>query len=581
MRSGLARTLLLISGLHEAARFRVTDFTAEQYVESIISSIPALSDDIRVLASLKSELPRLAEAAPRPLAHALERVIEGDSENWTSVVFRDKKDDRSLWGSSSPHTYLLWAIETMAWSPEYLYRATSILMTLAESDPGGRLMNRPLNSLRDIFLAWRPNTYASLDDRIAVLRSNCRKRPRVGLQLAMSLLPANHDFSSGTAKPHLRDFGEAKSKTTTVADMQYAYQQYADIAVELAGTEVSRLTALIDSLPQLDPATRSRAILAISTSAQNASSDAVFQLWSKLHDLVQKHQSFQDAAWALKPDQLKPLEELCNAIQPSDPVRQVVWLFNDHVPKAGAPRGQDYIGEANHDRSEALSVLLREHGVSAVLDLAKAAKLPHFVGVALAEAAPSLDVLQEAVSLATATGSGVNVDFAIALSAVAHESRGPAWDTWIGRLAMGLDPGDAANLFLRWPDSGKTWDFVASLSPDIEKEYWNRKWAFQPSSQEDLLFAFDKYVDVERFSAILDMTAYKESRLSTSQCIQVLQGLVHELNKDAWKLQHVQYEVVHYDTGIAATRRCRSRTARSARVPISAGTGTPSGDYRS
>jgi hypothetical protein len=192
-----------------------------------------------------------------------------------------------------------------------------------------------------------------------------------------------------------------------------------------------------------------------------------------------------------------------------------------------------------------LRVLLREHGISAVLDLARTAKLPHFVGVALAEASPNLGTLQEAISLATAAGSGVSIDFAMALSAAANNLHGPAWDSWIGRFATTLEPGTAASLFLRWPDSRKTWDFVGSLSPTVEKEYWNRKWAFRQSSPEDLAFVFDKYAEVERFSAILDMIAYDENLLSTPQCIQLLRGLIRELNKETWKLQRVQYEVVH------------------------------------
>jgi hypothetical protein len=544
LRRGLARTLLLIAGLPEAARFQVIGLTPEQYVDGVVGSIPGLADDIRVLVSLKSEFPRLVEAAPLPLARALERVLGGDSENWVPVIFRDKKDG-SLWGSSSPHTHLLWALETMAWNPELLHRATSILMTLADFDPGGQLANRPLNSLREIFLAWRPNTYASLEDRIAVLRSICRKRPRVGLQLAMSLLPSGHEFSAGTAKPYIRNFGEANSKVTTVADMQYAFQQYADVAVELAGTDISRLTALVDSLPQLEAAVRARAILAISTSAKDADSDAVFQLWSKLRDLVQKHRNFPDANWTLKADQLKPLDELCHMIEPRDPVRRIVWLFNDYVPKSGLSTGQDYIGEANHDRSEALRVLLWEHGISVVLDLARMAKLPHFVGIALAEATPDLDVLQQAMSLATVANSGVNVDFAMALSSAAHEIHRPSWENWISRFTASLEPGAAASLFLRWRDSRETWDFVASLSPDIEREYWKRKWAFRQPSQEDLAFAFEKYAQVERFSAILDMISHDESLLSTPQCIQVLQGFLRELSKESWKLQRVHYEVVH------------------------------------
>jgi hypothetical protein len=544
LRRGLARTLLLISGLHEPARFKVIGLTPDQYVDGIVGSIPRISSDIKVLASLKSEFPRLAEAAPHPLASALERVLEGDSEHWIPVVFRDKKDS-SWWGSSSPHTYILWALETLAWSPEYLLRAATILMTLADFDPGGRLSNRPLKSLREIFLAWRPNTFASLDERVAILRSICRKRPKVGMELAMSLLPANHDFSTDTARPNLKDFGEAKSKPTTAADVQRAFQQYADIAVELAGTDIGRLTDLVDSLPQLDAAMRSRAIVAIRAAARDANSDAAFQLWSKLHELVQRHRYFNDAVWAMKTDQLEPLEELCNSIQPADPARQIVWLFNDYVPKGGSRKDGDYMGQANQDRSEAMRSFLSAHGISAVLDLARIAKYPQLVAVALAEVRPGVEVLQTAVSLATASDSSVGVDFAVTVSAMAHDLYSPEWDSWVRPFAERVHPATAAALFLRWPDARKTWDFVGTISPEIDNEYWARKPAMRPSSREELDFAFNKYVQIERFSAILDMVSYDESRLSTPQCIQALQGLMRELSKESWRMQHVQYEVVH------------------------------------
>jgi hypothetical protein len=60
-----------------------------------------------------------------------------------------------------------------------------------------------------------------------------------------------------------------------------------------------------------------------------------------------------------------------------------------------------------------------------------------------------------------------------------------------------------------------------------------------------LEFAFGKYVEVGRFTAILDMVAYHENLLSTTQCVQALQGLIGELSKDTRKMQGVLYEVVH------------------------------------
>jgi hypothetical protein len=544
LRRGLARTLLLISGLHEAARFRVIGSTPEQYVDGIIAAVPGLADDIRALVSLKSELPRLAEAAPNPLASALERLLKGENEKWPSVIFRDNKDG-SFWQTSSPHTYLLWAIETLAWSPKYLHRAASILMRLAEFDPGGRLANRPLNSLREIFLAWRPNTNAPLEERIAVFRAICRERPGIGLELAMSLLPSSHDHSSGTSKPWLRDFGDSQSKITTWRDAHLAFQQYAEVAVELAATDISRLTVLIDSLPQLDEANRARVILAIKQSAENVGSDELFELWSKLHDFVQKHRYFQDASWALRPEQLKPLEELCDAIQPADPVRQIVWLFNDYVPKSGTPNETDYMGEANRDRSQALRGLLKARGLPSVLDLARTAKFPHLVAVALVQSGADIEVLKEAITVAIESNSGVNVDFATAVSSVAHDLQGAPWDEWIAGAVGTLETRVAADLILRWTDSRQTWAFVGSLSRDIQREYWTRKPVFRPSSPEDIEFAFGKYAEAGRFTAILGMIAYHEDLLSTAQCVQTLQGLMHELSADPRKMQGVLYEVVH------------------------------------
>jgi hypothetical protein len=39
--------------------------------------------------------------------------------------------------------------------------------------------------------------------------------------------------------------------------------------------------------------------------------------------------------------------------EPRDPIRPILWLFNDYVPKGGIPKGQDYIEDANRDRKDA------------------------------------------------------------------------------------------------------------------------------------------------------------------------------------------------------------------------------------
>jgi hypothetical protein len=136
LRDGLANTLLTIAALGEK------------------------SDDHRVIASLSHELPLLMEAAPDPLLAALEHLLKGDGLGM-QPIFQDSRDQSALF-AHSPHTGLLWALELIAWDPAYLSKAASILARLDKIDPGGSLSNRPLNSLRHIFLAWHPATNASL-----------------------------------------------------------------------------------------------------------------------------------------------------------------------------------------------------------------------------------------------------------------------------------------------------------------------------------------------------------------------------------------------------------------------------------
>ncbi len=543
LRRGLATTLLLISGLHEAAEFRVIERSPERYVDDVVEAMIGLPANSKLIASLKLQFPILAEAAPVPLVSALEQMLEGDSRSWVPVIFRDKKDG-SLWGSFSPHTYLLWALETIAWSPRYLYRAASLLMRMAECDPGGATQNRPLSSLRDIFLAWRPHTFASLDERLGALRQICKASPRTGLVLVMSLLPQNHDHTTGTAKPRLRDFGDAGSKPTTQAEMHSAFGQYADLAVELSSTDIRGLTALINHFPQLNRETRERIFSAIHTVAPNADSEEVFDLWTTLNDLIQKHEQFQEAAWAMPLDQLEPLKVLREELRPKDPIRPILWLFDNYVPRLGRSSANGYIEESNRERSVVLGKLLQEHGLEKVLDLAAQSKLPHFVGLALADAAGEQKVVQDALSRSKVR-SDISDDFSIAISSRAHELFGATWDDWLAAFAMTLTPSDAAALFFRWADTRETWQLVAALGTEIENEYWKRKPVFRQAADDDFFFALRKYRSVSRFSACIDMAAYETDRLSAEDSVQILTSFIEEANSDSWRLQQTQYEVVH------------------------------------
>jgi hypothetical protein len=176
--------------------------------------------------------------------------------------------------------------------------------------------------------------------------------------------------------------------------------------------------------------------------------------------------------------------------------------------------------------------------------LARAAKEPYLVGFALAEAAPDQGTLEAVFGSEFLANSEVDQDFFVAVSGAAHFRFGIAWDRWIAGVALNLDTLRAANLFLRWPDTKETWDFVETLGPQIDEAYWKRKYALSQSSDADLLFAIEKYNSVGRFSASVDLVAYQEKRISTEVCVRVLRGLVGEINATKLDRQSTLYSVL-------------------------------------
>jgi hypothetical protein len=204
----------------------------------------------------------------------------------------------------------------------------------------------------------------------------------------------------------------------------------------------------------------------------------------------------------------------------------------------------DWVEEANKSRREAVRGILADRGIPAVIALAKAAKEPHLVGFALAEAAPVQETLEALFGPDFTTNSGVDEDFFVAVSGAAHFRFGATWDRWIAGVIASLDALRASNLFLRWPDTKETWNFVEALGPSIDKEYWKRKYALNQSSDADLLFAVEKYNSVERFSASVDLVAYQDNRIPTEVCVRVLRGFVGELNSTKLNRQNTLYSVL-------------------------------------
>ena len=111
------------------------------------------SRDHRLLVSLQDQMALLAEAAPIPFLAGSPRASARGR-----LISANLRGAKGLIGSHAYYYGVLWGLEVVAWDPQLLLRASVCLAKLAKIDPSGTVSNRPINSLRAIFLSWASKT---------------------------------------------------------------------------------------------------------------------------------------------------------------------------------------------------------------------------------------------------------------------------------------------------------------------------------------------------------------------------------------------------------------------------------------
>lgn len=383
IRNGVAETLALI-GSRPKALSSCSDGKAVVTAILVVRTLLNGANWDR-WASLDSLMPLLAEAAPDEFLDAVESVLVDLGNTPFHKIFAE--EGGAGLGGWNYMSGLLWALETLAWSPEFLSRVSVILADIASFDPGGNWTNRPSNSLADIFLPWHVQTTAPFEKRKAAVEAVIREQPAVGWKLLLALLPHNHGFTSGCHRPVWRDFIPRDWKDG-VLRTEYWEQitAYTDLAVILAKSDSGKLCELIKRLSDLPKAAHESLLEHLTTDSVVSLSEADrLPLWESLDDLVRKHRRFSDADWAMPEDAVNRIAKTAQSLAPTSPAFKYHHLFSGrdfdlYDEKGNYEEQRKRLDEA---RQEATSEILADGGIEAALKFAAKVASPYEVGRAL------------------------------------------------------------------------------------------------------------------------------------------------------------------------------------------------------
>ncbi len=484
LRKGFADALAMI-GARGGEVPVATGTTAGDYAKLIVRRLLGLANaDWKVWASLSSSLPLLAEAAPDSFLGAVDAGLSGEHPVLLKL-FTDK--ELGPLGPSSPHTGLLWALETLAWSPEYLGRAALCLAKLARLDPGGKLGNRPQSSLRHIFLPWLPQTSANLVQRLVVLDLMRKREPIVGWRLMHQLLPQRHGIGEHTPTPRWHDWAPDAMRRRSQTEYLHAVKEITARMLDDVNKHGNRWQDLIDALDRLPPEQHQsvvRRLEALDPAGLNPNDRAA--IWSSLRQLLSVHRSFPDADWVLRRDQLDRLGEIYGRFEPQNALSRYGWLFGDVSALPDGHRADSNgLVEVEKAQLEAITAFYKDGGLVGVLEIADNVGRPGVLGAVLGQSGLAADKEDTFLHENLASDAPKLALFAQGYATACVNSGGREWvEAKLSGAAREWTPAQRAKLLVCLPCDQRTWELAKGQGPETEREYWQLVRPFEARGTE-------------------------------------------------------------------------------------------------
>lgn len=286
----------------------------EKIENNIYTLVSTLLQDAKWITwtSLRDCLQNLAELSPEAFLKEAERGI---INNPTEIVnlFPPKSGELS---GINYISNLLWALEILAWSPEYLVHSISVL-GLLEALPYERTnwTNTPINSIVSILLPWYPQTMADLEKRKNALKCLKTDNPCVFWSTLKKLLPNKTRSTSGNPRPKYLKLEIPEEVKVTNAEAHECYVYLVELAVDTARNENEKLVELIDQLGYMYEPTLTDYLECLENSFEFGTDENTFEVWLKLRECMAR---IEPTEGKVIYKQLDRIQQLIEKMEPTD-----------------------------------------------------------------------------------------------------------------------------------------------------------------------------------------------------------------------------------------------------------------------
>ena len=367
LREGMAHGLALFgacSGMCKRIDSQTRDVLASQVVRKLFHN-----KDWRIWATIDTLLPALAEAAPAEYMRCVRAFLKRKTGGLKKLYGQERLGLMN-------RGYVLGLVNSLgclAWLPECMAEALSMLGEMAKSDPDGQWHPRPIDIFQKVLHPLAPHTWASSQKRLDVLKGLVKHvDSNVSWDIVYGLLPTGmFSYIKEISGPIYRCEGLPREVGANVDEKDVArqFEEICKMAVPLCKTNPERLTCIVRLALEHFP----DGAFKVSTEylrdvRRKLSEEARYAVWKQLRQTLgyvkMSDKEGRKVDWAhFRLLVYKSLEE---TYTPKDLRFSARHLFSwdADLRKMGGK-------ELEHEQSAAIEGILEKYGVEAVLEFAK------------------------------------------------------------------------------------------------------------------------------------------------------------------------------------------------------------------
>jgi hypothetical protein len=564
-REGITQSLILLSIYGDKFELN-SEIICQPWVDQRISELlQNASGDL--WSSRNSEMPLLAEASPTSFFDAAYHSLSlGDKPIMKMFI---EEDDYII--PTSRHTGLLWALEGLAWDEEYFVDSTRLLAKLAALDEGGRLSNRPINSLREIFKPWHYQTLASIDKRFEALEVIVQDDLQIGWELLSSLISDGQGVAMPTHKMRWRLFEKSFEKYYTQSEINETHSRTLKLLLDYFNFTENNLITLLKKCT-------SSQILEVDRNLVFDFIDEHLQeikiidnsAWHAVRKILSNHRSYPNARWSMPESILGRYDNIYQKLTPNDPLEQIIWMFNDNWPSFPEGINKDKLSGKEQDDllkeklTEGVRKMYDDFGFNQIKTSATKVERSWVFGSVSANIISDWD---EVISLCDFLETNETKTRSFIENFIKRKSYKIGF-TWTFELYEKLQnkgfSGEAlGRVFVPIQQKKEVWQFIEKAPEESRKSYWREiNPIFWGEPEEEFNYGIDKLISNKRYLSALYTAHFSPKKIKSKKLARLLKLVATRKSEE-----NVQFDS-HAATALLKELEYRSDLARQELIKL-------------